>query len=83
MRGNLVHYLQCLFQTTSYSTLFFCKLAELRFLEKIFDLGVKYKVDGLGLNWTVQKTKNGRSAKMDGPEIQKWMFQRKKTVRSG
>ena len=30
-----------------------------------------FKVDGLGSKWTVQKTQSGRSAKVDGPEIQK------------
>ena len=29
-------------------------------------------MDGLGPKWTVQKTKSGRSAKVDGPEIKKW-----------
>ena len=40
------------------------------------------KPDGLGQKWTVQKTQSGRSAKVDGPKIQKWRVQREKTVRS-
>ena len=42
----------------------------------------RLKLDGHEPNWTVQKTKSGRSAKVDGPEIQKWTVQRKNTVRS-
>ena len=37
-----------------------------------FKDGVRSKVDGLEPNWMVQKTQSGRSAKVDGPEIQKW-----------
>ena len=33
-------------------------------------------------NWTVKKTKSGRSAKVDGPEIQKTTVQRDETGRS-
>ena len=33
-------------------------------------------------NWSVQKTWSGRSAKMDGPEIQKWTVSRAKPGRS-
>ena len=39
----------------------------------------RLKVDGLR-KWTV--CERGRSAKVDGPEIQKWTVQREKTVRS-
>ena len=42
----------------------------------------RLKVDGLRPKWTVQKTQSGRSAKVDGPEIQKWTVQREMTVRS-
>ena len=40
---------------------------------------VRSKVDGLGSKWTAP---SGRSAKVDGPEIQKWTVQREMTVRS-
>ena len=35
-----------------------------------------------GLKWTVQTTESERSAKVHGPEIQKWTVQREMTVRS-
>ena len=41
----------------------------------------RLKLDGHESNRTVQKTKSGRSAKVDGPEIQKSTVQREKTVR--
>ena len=39
-------------------------------------------MDGLRPKWTVQKTQSGRTAKVDGPEIQKLTVQREMTVRS-
>ena len=42
----------------------------------------RLKVDGFRPKWTVQKTQSGRSAKVDGPEIQKWTVQREMTLRS-
>ena len=47
-----------------------------KFTFQTWDLGSKWTVKGGGLNWTVQMTESGLSAKVDGPEIQMWTVQR-------
>ena len=43
--------------------------------------GVRSKVEDLEPNWTVQNTQSGRSAKVDGPEIQKWTDKSRRSQR--